>query len=246
MFFSKTAKSLIKFEDIGLDFHAHWLPGVDDGCQTIEESIHILTVMKNLGYTRLIATPHIMGERYTNTKQELIEKFDAFVTRSEVQNLGLQLGVAAEYLLDEKFEDKIKKNDFLTIDNHHILVETSMNYEFPFVKEYLYELVQLGYKPILAHPERYRYFSTGNSFLDACEEFHFLGVELQLNLFSLAGLYGSVVQKLAESLIECDGYSYVCSDIHFPGQIKYFEAVKKSIFLEKLIQSETLKNKQFL
>jgi tyrosine-protein phosphatase YwqE len=236
----------INFEDIGVDFHAHWLPGVDDGCQSIEDSIHILSVFKELGYKKVYASPHIMGDKYTNTKSDLQNRFNEFKKLESVQSKDLELGLLAEYLLDEKFEDQLKANDFLTIGNNYILVETSMNYEFPFVRDYIFELLKLGYKPIIAHPERYRYIYNEKNYIDIYEEMQSWGLEFQLNLFSLVGLFGEAAQKTAESLIDNELYSYVCSDIHIPMQIKFFEEAKKSIYLDKLIQSNKLKNKEFL
>lgn len=236
----------IDYTDIAVDFHAHWLPGVDDGCRTIEDSILVLSKFKRLGYKKVYTSPHIMADGYVNNEEDLRERFERFKTDERIQSLKLELGLIAEYLLDEKFETKLKENNFLTIGNGYILVETSMNYEFPFVKDYLFELLKLGYKPILAHPERYRYIYNENDYLDRYEEYIINGVELQLNLFSLTGLFGENSQKVAEKLIDSGLYSYVCSDVHLPTQLKYFEATRKSIFLEKLIQSGRLKNNQFL
>jgi protein-tyrosine phosphatase len=245
--FKKKLKSFIhnNIGDIGIDFHAHWLPGVDDGCQTIEDSILLLSEFKRLGYKKVYASPHIMGDKYTNTKQDLMERFEIFKSDERVKSLQLELGLIAEYLLDEQFEGKLKANDFLTIGDKHILVETSMNYEFPFVKDYLFELIKLGYTPILAHPERYRYIYNEKNYVEKYEELMFNGIELQLNMFSLIGLYGDKTRKVAEALIENEAYTFVSSDIHLPSQIKYFEAAQKSLFLEKLIKSNKLKNLQF-
>jgi tyrosine-protein phosphatase YwqE len=231
---------------LAVDFHAHWLPGVDDGCQNLEDSIQILTEFKSLGYQKVYTSPHIMGEKYTNTKSDLINRFNEFKKNDSIQSIGLELGIIAEYLLDEQFEDKLKTNDFLTLNGKYILIETSMNYDFPFVRDYIFELLKLGYKPILAHPERYRYIYNEKKYLDKYEEMLNWGLEFQLNLFSLVGLFGETSQRVAEALIDNQLYSYVCSDIHIPMQIKFFEDVQKSIYLDKLIRSNQLKNKEFL
>lgn len=236
----------IDFSAIAVDFHAHWLPAVDDGCQTIEESIAILTEFKHRGYKKVYVSPHIMGERYTNTKHDLQAKFTEFKNSELVLDINIGLGLTAEYLLDEKFEDKIKSNDFLTLDSNHLLIETSMNYDFPFVKDYVFELQKLGYKLILAHPERYRYIYQEKNSMDLYLGLIDMGLELQLNLFSLVGLFGSQSQKMAEKLIEHGAYSYVSSDIHHPQQIKLFSELQNSIFLNKLIHSNSLKNYLFL
>ena len=236
----------IDFSAIAVDFHAHWLPAVDDGCQTIKESITILTELKHRGYKKVYVSPHIMGERYTNTKHELQARFEDFKNSQLVVDLNLELGLTAEYLLDEKFEGKIKSNDFLTLGSNHLLIETSMNYDFPFVKDYIFELQKLGYKLILAHPERYHYIYQEKNCMDLYLRLIDMGLELQLNLFSLAGLFGAQSQKIAERLIENGAYTYVSSDIHHPQQIKFFTELQNSVFLNTLIQSNKLNNHLFL
>jgi protein-tyrosine phosphatase len=236
----------IDFSNIAVDFHAHWLPAVDDGCQTIEESITILTELKHRGYKKVYVSPHIMGERYTNTKHELKARFEDFKNSQLVVDLNLELGLTAEYLLDEKFENQIKSNNFLTLGNDHLLIETSMNYDFPFVNDYIFELQKLGYKLILAHPERYRYIYQEKNSIDLYLRLIDMGVELQLNLFSLVGLFGAESQKMAERLIEHGAYTYVSSDIHHPQQIKYFIELQNSVFLNTLILSNKLSNQLFL
>lgn len=234
------------FASIGLDFHSHLLPSVDDGCQSVEESLTILNYFQDLGYRKIYTSPHIMGEKYILPKAELQARFDIFCQEPSIKGLNIQLGLIAEYLLDENFEKLLIQNDFLTLPEGHILIETSMNYDFPFVREYIYELVKKGYKPILAHPERYRYIYTEDNYIDKYDEMLDWGIEFQLNIFALIGLYGDTSKKVAEQLIDKGFYSYACSDLHRPNQLNYFEELKKSLFLKKLIDSGQLKNKQFI
>lgn len=247
-FFQKKTKleTTVRYADLVVDFHSHWLPGVDDGCQMIEESKEILNKFVDLGYTKVYTSPHIMGEGYTNTKANLLERFHEFSKGENIKTIPIQLGIIAEYLLDESFEDLLKNNEFLTLGDNHILVETSMHYDLPFVRDYLYELVSKGYQPILAHPERYRYLHSEKNYIDKYEEILDWGVEFQLNMFSLVGMYGHTAQHIAEQLIDRGHYSYVCTDIHSPNQINFFLQCEKSIYLNRIIQSGKLKNNLFL
>jgi protein-tyrosine phosphatase len=147
---------------------------------------------------------------------------------------------------DEQFEEKLEKDEFLTFGNKHILLETSMNYEFPFVRDYIYRLIQKGYRPIIAHPERYRYIFGEKNHLDLYETMQDWGVTFQLNLFSLVGIYGDQVRKIGEELIDNQLISYVSSDIHHPNQLKFFEQLQNSVFLAKLVESGNLKNNTLL
>jgi tyrosine-protein phosphatase YwqE len=183
-----------------------------------------------------------MGEGFTNKKADLELRMAALKNHALIQSLEIKFELIAEYLLDEQFEELLEKDEFLSFGNNHILIETSMNYEFPFVREYIFRLIQKGYKPILAHPERYRYISNEKNYIELFENMAEWGISFQLNMFSLVGLYGNQVKKLAEELINRDLYSYISTDIHHPDQIKFFEQLRKSIFLAKIIQSGNLKN----
>jgi protein-tyrosine phosphatase len=239
-----TSTNLLK--DIGIDFHSHLIPAVDDGSSCIEETIEILKYKKSLGYKHIYTSPHIMGEGFKNTKQGLTEKYNQLIQDEQIKNIGLNFQLIAEYFLDEEFETLLNNDDLLTFGNKYILIETSMNYDFPYVKDYIYELVKKGYNPILAHPERYKYIFSEKNYIDLYDSYKDMGVLFQLNLFSLANLYGEKVKKVAEDLIQNNMYDLISSDIHKAGQIKLYEQVNKSIFLERLIQSGNLKHNEIL
>lgn len=235
-------KTKIDWSAIVVDFHSHLIPGVDDGVKTVEDSYTILKAFQNLGYRKIYTSPHIMGEGYTNTSADLKSRLIELKKEELIQSLDIELELIAEYLLDEQFEEKLKEDDFLTFSNRHILLEASMNYEFPFVRDYIYQLIKKGYRPIVAHPERYRYIFGEKNYLDLYETMQDWGVQFQLNLFSLVGLYGDQIRKVAEDLINHELITYVSSDIHHPNQLKFFEQLENSIFLTKLIDSGNLKN----
>lgn len=236
----------INWSEIGLDFHSHLIPAVDDGSSSIEETIEILTFKKSLGYKHIFTSPHIMGEGFKNTKQDLTDRYNELLQDVRLQNSYLKFDLIAEYFLDEEFEVLLDNDDILTFGNKHILIETSMNYDFPFVKNYIYKLIKKGYNPILAHPERYKYIFSEKNYIDIYESYKDLGCEFQLNLFSLVGLYGEKIKTVAEGLISNNLYDYVSSDIHKAGQLKLYGELNKSIFLERLIQSGNLKNNELL
>lgn len=232
--------------EIGIDFHSHLIPAVDDGSSCVEESVDILKYKKSLGYHTIYTSPHIMGEGFKNTKQGLIEKYNELILDERISSLELNFQLIAEYFLDEEFEILLKNDDLLTFGNKNILIETSMNYDFPFVRNYIYELVKKGYNPILAHPERYKYIFSEKNYIEIYESYKDMGVEFQLNLFSLSNLYGEKVKKVAEDLISNNLYDYISSDIHKAGQINLYDIANKSIFLKRLIDSGNLKHTQLI
>lgn len=201
------------------DWHSHILPGVDDGVRTMEESLDILRLYETLGIRSVWLTPHIM-EDIPNTTAHLRERF------AELQAAytgKVQLHLAAENMLDNLFEERLEQNDLLPLGEggNHLLVETS--YFNPPVDLFgvLERIKAKGYYPVLAHPERYVYM--GEADYRKLKE---IGVELQLNLFSLVGGYGKDVERKANRLLKNGIYDMIGSDLH------HYRAVLNSIYLE--------------
>ena len=77
-FFSKKKDTDLRTFDLstlGVDMHSHVLPGIDDGAQTLEESLVLVQALMNLGIKKIIATPHIMVDYYRNTPETIGEAF---------------------------------------------------------------------------------------------------------------------------------------------------------------------------
>lgn len=175
------------------DYHAHLLPGVDDGVQTAEESLEILRRYEQLGIREVWCTPHVM-EDIPNTTAGLRARFGQFQARYAG---SVRLHLAAEYMLDNLFKERLAHRDLLPLgeEGDHLLVETS--YFNPPMDLYgmVEKIKSAGYIPVLAHPERYVYM--GEADYRRLKE---RGVKFQSNLPSLVGAYGNPVQKKAEWL----------------------------------------------
>lgn len=217
------------------DIHCHILPGVDDGIQTEADALKALAIYKKLGYQRVVFTPHIMGEYPKNDANYLTERFRAF---QELTPQGLELKLAAEYMLDDHFLDHIQ-NPILSFDGKHVLVETSYWAPSPIMDTQLYQLRLKGYEPILAHPERYVYMDDKKY-----DQLKKEGLLFQLNLFSLMGAYGDSAKRKAEKLLEKGYYNFTGTDTHRPNWLNRcatsFQA-KKSVLekLRPLLQNST-------
>lgn len=175
------------------DYHSHLLPGVDDGVQTVEESLEILRLYEQLGIREVWFTPHIM-EDIPNTTAGLRERFAQFLKR---YTGPIRLHLAAEYMLDNLFKERLAHRDLLPLGNegNHLLVETS--YFNPPMDLYgmMGKIKSAGFIPVLAHPERYTYMEEKDYY-----RLKETGVMFQSNLPSLIGAYGSQVKKKVEWL----------------------------------------------
>lgn len=215
--FSKLFSKESKLKKSGLldkksDVHSHILYGVDDGVQQLEESLKILRELENLGIENLWCTPHIMEDipNQTNFLQE------RFLQLKESYKGKIQLHLAAEYMIDNVFNERLSNKDLLPHGElkNHLLVETSYFNPPLNLEETLQEIYSIGYYPLLAHPERYAYMED-NDYIRLKAN----GIKFQLNLLSLKGMYGKTAQKKAEWLLSKNYYDQVGSDIHSIHQI---------------------------
>ncbi|MBU6341919.1 MAG: histidinol phosphatase [Bacteroidetes bacterium] len=222
-FFKKNdpAVHALPFQKLKVDMHAHWLPGIDDGAATLEESMELLRKLQNLGYTKLIATPHIYQELYPNSPETILPALEQVRQEAQNQNIPLQLEAAAEYFLDEHFEDLLDKDQILSFSNKRVLIEMSFLAPYPNLHQTVYKLRRKGYKPVLAHPERYLYLAKN---IEEFEKIQSYGCELQVNLLSLAGYYGKAEKKLALNMLEADLVDFLGTDLH---NAKHHEALAK-------------------
>lgn len=205
-----------------VDIHSHLLPGIDDGSKNLEESIQLISEMSSFGIQNFITTPHVLGSVWPNSTDVILDKLDLLQEELEKQNMSfIKINTAAEYMLDEQFDKLLKARDLLTLKEDFLLVEMSYFNAPVNLFEILFDIQLAGYRPILAHPERYNFYH--NRF----EMYHKLkeaGCAFQINLLSLTGYYGESVKKTAEKLIESNLIDYAGSDTH---HIKHLNALTR-------------------
>ena len=188
-----------------VDQHSHILYGLDDGVKTQEDSLAILGWLEEQGLSEVWCTPHIM-EDVPNTTEGIRARFNEL---KAVYSGGLKLNLAAEYMIDTVFEDRLEQRDLLEHGPETILVETSAIAPPMNLWTILDRILKAGYRPLIAHPERYRYMDQSDY-----RELYRSGCFLQLNLPSIVGFYGESVRQRAQYLLDKGWYRMVGSDCH--------------------------------
>jgi len=206
----------LPFAALGVDMHSHLLPGLDDGAETLAHSLDLLRELRTLGFRKLVMTPHVMGDFYKNTPAGIRAALAALQLAAVEAGLGdVELACAAEYYLDEWLGHKLATGiELLSFggENRFLLLETSYLNE-PFnLQATIFELKAAGYRPVLAHPERYVYLYGRFAELEKMRQEY--GVLLQLNLNSLAGYYSPAARKVAEKLVDGGLVDFVGTDTH--------------------------------
>ena len=239
---SKPKADKFNFSVFKTDMHSHLLPGIDDGAKDLDNSIQLIRGMKDLGYQKLITTPHIIWDMYRNTPQIINEKLALIRDAIDQEGIDIAIHAAAEYFLDEHVEELLRtKEPLLTISGNKVLTEFSMAFPSMNIKDILFEMEMQGYQPIIAHPERYIYLQQNKEFYAELKD---IGCMFQLNLLSLTGYYGRSVKDLAEYLVNNDFYDLVGTDLHNFHYLEGLQQMSMSNTLRKLIESGRLMNAQ--
>ena len=224
MLFPKISSLLTNFTD----HHSHILPGVDDGVKKMEVSLKVLEQYEQLGIAEVWCTPHVM-EDIPNTTAGLQARFAELC---EAYQGPIKLHLAAEYMMDALFEERLEQGDLLSLGNegNQLLVETSYFTPPMDMDSILLRIKQKGYYPVLAHPERYVYMGKGRY-----TELKNKDIRFQLNLSSLAGAYGSEAKDKSHWILKHNYYNLAGSDLHSSRTMEYW-SVRAPRALKKLLQ----------
>ena len=243
-FISKLFKKEPKLEPIdlsilGTDVHSHLIPGIDDGSKAIEETLIMLKGFIDLGYKKVITTPHVMSDFYKNNPETILGGLETVRAAIKKEGLTIEIEAAAEYYLDFHFEDLIAKKELLTFGENYVLFELSFMHEPTRIKEAIFDLQTAGYIPMLAHVERYPYYFNQWEIL---EDFKRRGCLFQLNINSLSGAYGPPVKKMAEDIIDRGWIDLLGSDCHHMGHIESMRDLRTNKKLHQIVNQGNLLN----
>jgi tyrosine-protein phosphatase YwqE len=224
IFSGKPEKVMADLSQVGVDMHSHLIPGIDDGAKTLDDSIELIKFMHGLGYHKLITTPHIMSDYFRNTPEIILSGLEAVREALKQHEIPVEIHAAAEYYIDDGFIRKLEEERLLTIGDNYLLVEVSYINPPDNIREILFRAQVLGYKPILAHPERYPFWYRS---MNEYQSFRDMGVMLQINLNSLSGYYGPDAKRIAEKLIDHQMVDVLGSDLH---HLKHAASLERTLY----------------
>ncbi len=227
---SPQAVSLAAIES---DWHCHILPGIDDGSQNEEQSLEMLHYYVQMGIKKIVATPHVRADFYKNTHETITAASQKVQNLIQTHNLPLVLEASAEYYADENFFELITHGQLLPIENQYILFELPMQNASLWGVKLAEMLQKKGYTPLLAHPERYRYWHNKPKEWSLWKN---SGVCFQLNLLSLTGFYGASERRAAEQLLEADYIDAVGTDAHGLRHLQKLSELTQNPLFENIQQ----------
>ena len=223
-----------------VDMHSHLLPGLDDGVATLEDAEQIILSLIELGYRRIITTPHVMSDAYRNTPEIILDKLEILRKHLQERNIEINISAAAENYLDEALFKMVEtQQPLLTFGQKYLLFETNFLTE-PFnLKEFIFLATTKGYKLVLAHPERYLYLQNN---LPKVQDLLDRGVLMQMNISSLTGYYSRPVQQMAFKLVDRGMIHWLGSDCHHLQHIKLIEQARDLRYFRKALTLPLMNN----
>lgn len=201
------------------DIHNHILYGIDDGSESIEESIQLIKSAINGGYTDLILTPHFRKRQgYTCYNEKKREIFNTLINEVKKEKLNINLYLGNEITLDTDLLYYLEVDAVTTLNNSkYLLLELPFDHKMPKLKEHLLEIMDKGYKVIIVHPERYHYYKSMREY----EELIQMGVLFQGNFGSLYGKWGKRSKRVLENMLRRHMIHFLGSDIHHGNELTY-------------------------
>lgn len=223
-----------------VDVHSHLIPGVDDGASSMEESLELIRAMSDLGYQKIITTPHVMNDFYPNTTDDIRSRLKRLQAHVDAACIDMEIEAAAEYYLDEHLMQMLEeKKELLTFGDNYLLFETSFLNEPAYLREGIFQILSNGMKPVLAHPERYVFVQNRPEML---EDLMDRGLLLQINTISLSGYYSKAAKKLAEFLIDQKAVSFLGTDCHNKKHLEMMEETIDQKYYDRALQLKLLNN----
>ena len=240
--FRRSLPELKDLAAIGVDLHNHVLAGLDDGSPSLEESLRMLRLWVELGYRKVITTPHVISALYPNTSERILGQMYHLQEVIREEGIPIELEATAEYHLDYEFGSRLESGEVIGFGKRNYLL-----LELPFqspgfkVEEVFYQVQLAGYEPVLAHPERYSYLSENFKSYEYLKD---RDIAFQLNLLSLTGNYGPRPLLAARRLIDAGMIDFAGSDAHHAAHLTDLRKMLRNRHLQKLIASGRLRNNE--
>lgn len=228
------------FAALGTDMHCHLVPQVDDGSKCIEESIECLRTMHNVGYKKVIITPHFQHPRFPNDEDDITRRYKEVKKAAAEAGVEIEIaGVGGEYRIDSGFAKRLENPRFLQVGGKYVLVELSLHQQMMGCDELIFDMQMKGYEVILAHPERYPYLSVGSTRMEQLKN---QGVYFQVNVLSLGGFYGEEAKRRAFSMLDMDIVEFLGTDTHNVLYAQALNDLSRNRKVEKVLEKHTFLN----
>ena len=200
------------------DLHCHYVPSVDDGVKSAAEGVLLCRRLAEIGYTTVVATPHMRTGMFDNDRARLVAAYQQFKTEAEGEAGLPELGLGCEHFLDETFMERLARGETLPYPGEHAALVEFPPERLPVrLDDSLFRMRVRGFRPVIAHPERYAPLWQSSEPLEHLVD---RGALALLDTMSLVGKYGRKSKAAAERLLDDGLYFAACTDSHKPADVE--------------------------
>lgn len=225
---------------VQVDMHSHILPGIDDGAPDLDTALLLVRGLYDLGIRTCIATPHVIGDMYRNTDSTIEDALQQLRNGCRSAAIDMNIRAAAEYMMDDYFMELLRdKVPLRTLKDNLLLTEITYTSEPIRLQEMVFNIITEGYKPVLAHPERYHYYHRNYEIYRKLKDLGFL---LQVNMLSLTGYYGKEVAKAARYIYDNGLADLVGTDLHHDRHLLALQSESNHRLFNKYLNNKKLLN----
>jgi len=247
LFGSKKPKTEAKYKDqlafLEVDIHNHLLPGIDDGSASVEQSLELISGLNALGLHKFICTPHIIEGVHPNTKESIGKAYEQLQRGLLQSSSNTRIFAAAEHMIDGNLQRLMEQNNLCVMPGGFVLIEMSYLSESKALFQTILDIQNLGYTPILAHPERYNYYHQN---FEMYKQIKDAGCLLQLNLLSVSRYYGAHVKSAALTLVKSGMYDFAGTDLHHERHLAALKEVCAKYDIKELLKTCEIQNASLL
>lgn len=195
-----------------IDIHCHILPNVDDGSESLEESIAMAKIAESEGITKIVNTSHCHFDFKYKKGNELKLELEKFNQALKEENINIEVLLGNELYYTSDLIERFDELDFFSMNNSKYILMEFSPINFPKnIEDVIYEIKIRGYIPIIAHAERYKQVQEDvNIVLDCIKE----GALIQVNSSSILGKNGEKAEDTSKKLLDNNMVHFVATDAH--------------------------------
>ncbi len=191
------------------DIHCHMLPFVDDGPDSVMEAKALLAESYEQGVRRIIVTPHYRPEMFETPIKRIRYSYSRM--KEIAAEMGIRMRLGCEFYRNEHLVSLLRERERPSLaGSRYVLIEFSTNDLFQTIHNSVYELLTNGYKPVIAHIERYACCGE----IEKIQELRALGASIQINAGAVLGNAGRHTRRYCKKLMQADLIDFIASDTH--------------------------------
>lgn len=195
-----------------IDIHSHILPKIDDGAENIEMSLKMMEIAQENGIGKIILTPHNKPGHHNANPEKIWKLTEKLKSEAKARGVAVQLYTGNEIYYRSDIVEMLERKEACTMaGSSYVLLEFNPMDDFDYIRQGIYQVLSSGFRPILAHAERYESLTSSIKKVDGLVE---MGCYIQVNAGSITGDNGFAGKHFTRLLLKRELVHFVATDAH--------------------------------